>query len=137
MDALKIAFVECLVKYWEVNHKWPQHIVVFRDGVGDGQLEVAEKHESEQFIRAFRHVKGGGGGNGNGRRPASAAGASASNKLEEMLPKDYNPGFTFVVVQKRINTRIYEVAPRGPKVVLTIPQLADRTFRCSTVMIFQ
>lgn len=97
MDALKTAFVDSLIKYWEVNHRWPQHIVVFRDGVGDGQLEVAEKHEAEQFIRTFRHVNGNGG----------------DTKLDEMLPEDYNPGFTFVVVQKRINTRIY--LQTGPK----------------------
>merc|ERR1719187_877183 len=60
IDALKTAFCDCLIKYWEVNHKWPQHIVVFRDGVGDGQLEVAEKHEAEQFIRTFRYVNGDG-----------------------------------------------------------------------------
>ena len=100
MDALKTAFVDCLIKYWEVNHRWPQHIVVFRDGVGDGQLEVAEKHEAEQFIRTFRHVNGNGG----------------DTKLDEMLPEDYNPGFTFVVVQKRINTRIY--LQTGPRVLL-------------------
>ena len=29
-----------------------------------------------------------------------------------MLPDDYNPGFTFVVVQKRINTRIYHQTGR-------------------------
>lgn len=102
MDALKTAFVDCLIKYWEVNHRWPQHIVVFRDGVGDGQLEVAEKHEAEQFIRTFRHVNGGNGGGGN------------EAKLDEMLPDDYNPGFSFVVVQKRINTRIYlQTGPRN------------------------
>jgi len=98
MDALKTAFVDCLIKYWEVNHRWPKHIVVFRDGVGDGQLEVAEKHEAEQFIRTFRHVSGGSPG-GRG-------------KLDKMLPDDYNPGFTFVVVQKRINTRIYHQTGR-------------------------
>ena len=96
MDALKTAFADCLIKYWDVNHRWPQHILVFRDGVGDGQLEVTEKHEAEQFIRTFRHVNGDGG------------------TLNEKLPEDYNPGFTFCVVQKRINTRIY--LQTGPRV---------------------
>ena len=46
----------------------------------------------------FRHVSGGSPG-GRG-------------KLDKMLPDDYNPGFTFVVVQKRINTRIYHQTGR-------------------------
>jgi len=96
MDALKTAFVDCMIKYWDVNHRWPQHILVFRDGVGDGQLEVTEKHEAEQFIRTFRHVNGDG------------------DTLNDKLPGDYNPGFTFCVVQKRINTRIYlQTGPRS------------------------
>jgi len=96
MDALKTAFVDCMIKYWDVNHRWPQHILVFRDGVGDGQLEVTEKHEAEQFIRTFRHVNGDG------------------DTLNDKLPEDYNPGFTFCVVQKRINTRIYlQTGPRS------------------------
>ena len=49
MDALRIAFIEGLIKYWETNQRWPSQIVVFRDGVGDGQLEATEKHEAEQF----------------------------------------------------------------------------------------
>jgi len=97
MDALKTAFVDCMIKYWDVNHRWPQHILVFRDGVGDGQLEVTEKHEAEQFIRTFRHVNGDNG-----------------DTLNDKLPEDYNPGFTFCVVQKRINTRIYlQTGPRS------------------------
>lgn len=44
-DALKIAFISSLIKYWEQNHKWPENIVVFRDGVGDGQLEATAHHE--------------------------------------------------------------------------------------------
>ena len=30
MDALRVAFIEGLIKYWETNHKWPANIVVFR-----------------------------------------------------------------------------------------------------------
>ena len=30
--------------------------MVFRDGVGDGQLEATERHEATQFVRAFSHA---------------------------------------------------------------------------------
>ena len=32
MDALRLAFIEGIIKYWETNRKWPANIVVFRDG---------------------------------------------------------------------------------------------------------
>ena len=35
MDALRIAFIEGLIKYWETNRRWPANIVVFRDGGND------------------------------------------------------------------------------------------------------
>ena len=34
-------------------------------------------------------------------------------RLGDMLPENYKPGFVFVVVQKRINTRILSVARKG------------------------
>merc|ERR1719273_2757006 len=54
INALATAFIQGMVKYYEVNNRWPAHIVVFRDGVGDGQLETTAKHEADQFIRAFQ-----------------------------------------------------------------------------------
>ena len=44
MDALQTAFLDALVKYHEANNAWPEQIVVFRDGVGDGQMETTEKY---------------------------------------------------------------------------------------------
>ena len=35
------------------------------------------------------------------------------SKLSEMIPDNYRPGFAFVVVQKRINTRIVSVVRGG------------------------
>ena len=104
MDALRIAFIEGLIKYWEANQRWPNQIVVFRDGVGDGQLEATEKHEAEQFQRVFT--------NGNGHNGASEV-SKMQSKLSEMIPDNYKPGFAFVVVQKRINTRIVSIVRKG------------------------
>ena len=32
VNALQTAFIEGLIKYFETNRKWPENIVVFRDG---------------------------------------------------------------------------------------------------------
>merc|ERR1719192_3044030 len=78
VDCLKVAFVKGLKKFYEANHIWPDKVIVFRDGVSDSQLSLSAAYEAEQFRDSFRHI---------------------SDK--------YNPGFGFIVVQKRINTRIF------------------------------
>ena len=78
VDCLKVAFVESLKKFYEVNHIWPDKIIVFRDGVSDSQLDLSAKYEADQFLTSFKNIN-----------------------------KDFNPSFAFIVVQKRINTRIF------------------------------
>lgn len=78
VNCLKVAFLEALVKYYEVNHSRPDRIFIFRDGVGDGQLTYVNEFEIEQLIASFSCVS-----------------------------PDYNPTIAVVVVQKRINTRIF------------------------------
>ena len=81
--------------------------------VGDGQLEITEKHEAEQFLRVFEHVKSL---SDTSVGDTTAEESRLSKRLSELMPKEYNPGFAFVVVQKRINTRVLAVNRRGPKV---------------------
>lgn len=52
--------------------------MLFRDGVGDGQLQIAIEHEVAQFLSVFQSV----------------------------VPP-IEPKFTMVIVQKRINTRLF------------------------------
>eukprot|EP00092_Neocalanus_flemingeri_P023338 GFUD01025304.1.p1 GENE.GFUD01025304.1~~GFUD01025304.1.p1 ORF type:complete len:970 (+),score=314.12 GFUD01025304.1:89-2998(+) len=78
IDSLKIAFIKALKKFYEMNHVWPDKVMVFRDGVGDSQLAMSAKYEAEQFKDSFKHIS-----------------------------DTYKPGFGFIVVQKRINTRIF------------------------------
>jgi aubergine-like protein len=52
---------------------------LFRDGVGDGQLQFAAAHEAAQFLSAFQSIG-----------------------------PSFEPKFTMVVVQKRINTRLFQ-----------------------------
>ena len=62
----------------QVNHAYPGHIVMFRDGVSDGQLQFVKEYEVAQLISAFRLVE-----------------------------PPFEPKFTMVVVQKRINARFF------------------------------
>lgn len=100
VDTLKMCMLESLKKYYEVssilflktsnffhfgfgfllqvNNDYPKQIVLFRDGVGDGQLQVAIEHEVAQLVSVFSSIT-----------PA------------------IDPKFTMVVVQKRINTRLF------------------------------
>lgn len=55
----------------------PEKIVVYRDGVSDGQLSMVEQYEIPQLIKCF-----------------------------EKFPK-YEPKLVFIVVQKHINTTLY------------------------------
>merc|ERR550539_1080286 len=56
IDVLTTAFLEALKVYFRENHCWPSEIVVFRDGVGDGELESVRVHETVQFTNVFSKV---------------------------------------------------------------------------------
>ena len=45
-----------LKKYHEVNGQLPDKIVVYRHGVGDGQLATVHEHEVKQLIDCFKSV---------------------------------------------------------------------------------
>ena len=56
IDVLCVSFMECLLNYYKTNSKWPANIVIFRDGVGDGQIDSIETHEANQFLSTFAKV---------------------------------------------------------------------------------
>lgn len=66
-----------LKEYKKTNKDYPERIIIFRDGVGDGQIDALKNYEIVQLKTAFAAEMPG-----------------------------YAPQFTFIVVQKRINTRI-------------------------------
>ena len=104
VDTVKVCMIECLKKYYEVqfeegkelislivymkfvnenyclkvNHDYPKQIVLFRDGIGDGQLQYALEHEAAQLLSTF-----------------------------QLVVPPIEPKFTMVVVQKKINTRFF------------------------------
>ncbi|XP_043096775.1 piwi-like protein 2 [Puntigrus tetrazona] len=61
----------------QVNHTFPEKIVIYRDGVSDGQLKTVELYEIPQVLKCF-----------------------------ETIP-NYDPKLAFIVVQKRISTTLY------------------------------
>ena len=58
MQNLSVLITGALRKYHEVNQANPQKVIVFRDGVGDGQLDVVFHSEKEQIEQAFRNAGG-------------------------------------------------------------------------------
>jgi aubergine-like protein len=78
VDGLKTCFISALKCYYDVNHRFPDRVVIYRDGVGDGQLKVSAEYEVPQFESCFQHIS-----------------------------PDYHPKLTVVVCHKRINTRIF------------------------------
>ena len=86
IDSIKPAFVRAIQQYYQANHALPAKIIVFRDGLGDSMLSTLAKYEAEQFRDTF-----------------------------SLVAEDYQPSFGFVVVQKRINTRIFALGGKEPE----------------------
>jgi len=105
-DNLCPAIVTALRKYNDVNGRLPVRIIIYRDGVGDGQIPYVMEHE----VKSIRDTLLRAG-------------------LEE---KDLK--FTFIVVSKKINTKILKKEgtsqsnpPSGTIVddVVTLPERYD------------
>ncbi|KAM9858163.1 piwi-like protein 2 [Aulostomus maculatus] len=80
INGFRVCLLAALQKYHEVNHNLPEKIVVYRDGVSDGQLSMVEQYEIPQLIKCFETFPG------------------------------YEPKLVFIVVQKRISTTLYSWA---------------------------
>ncbi|XP_008848625.1 piwi-like protein 2 [Nannospalax galili] len=81
VDSLKLCLVGSLKKYYEVNHCLPEKIVVYRDGVSDGQLKTVASYEIPQLQKCFEAFE------------------------------NYQPKMVVFVVQKKISTNLYLAAP--------------------------
>lgn len=94
-----LSLIKAIKEFKRVQGKIPERIVIYRDGVGDGQLKYVYEHEVKM--------------------------------IEEQLKSTYYPNgslkLTFIVVSKRINTRVfanYENPPPGTVIddVITLPE---------------
>jgi len=91
MQNLNVLVTGALRKYHEVNQCNPSKVIVYRDGVGDGQLDVVFNSEKEQMEQAFMSAGG----------------------------SDFKPNFAMIIVKKRINTRFFK--PGGGKLINPYP----------------
>ncbi|XP_030869999.2 piwi-like protein 2 isoform X3 [Gorilla gorilla gorilla] len=83
VDSLKLCLVGSLKKFYEVNHCLPEKIVVYRDGVSDGQLKTVANYEIPQLQKCFEAFE------------------------------NYQPKMVVFVVQKKISTNLYLAAPQN------------------------
>ncbi|XP_053125966.1 piwi-like protein 2 isoform X2 [Hemicordylus capensis] len=77
VDSLKVCLVSALQKFHEVNHCLPEKIVVYRDGVSDGQVKTVRDYEIVQLQKCFEAFE------------------------------NYEPKMVVFVVQKKISANIY------------------------------
>jgi len=77
-NQIGVMFIRALRKYQDVNGTLPKRIFFFRDGVGEGQVSHVKEHEVERLREVVKTLK-----------------------------PDYVPMITFIIVSKRINTRIF------------------------------
>ncbi|ODM95772.1 Protein aubergine, partial [Orchesella cincta] len=80
-------FEKCLNAYFNKNNKLPERIMMYRDGVGEGQLNAVFNQELEGFQNRIK----------------------ATYQHQGVKP----PKLTYIVVNKRISTRFFEVAGRN------------------------
>ncbi|XP_054282186.1 piwi-like protein Siwi [Macrosteles quadrilineatus] len=97
---LALNIVKALESYKKHNGTFPSHILIYRDGVGDGQIPYVFEHEVVNIQRAISEVIG------------------------------QAPKLAFIVVSKRINTRLFSERgnPRPGTVVddvITLPERYD------------
>lgn len=78
IDLLQICFIASINAYKKHNGSYPNRIIVYRDGVGDGQIDTVRNYEVKQLLSTIAHID-----------------------------PDYKPHFSVIVVQKRINTRLF------------------------------
>ncbi|XP_023249891.1 piwi-like protein 1 [Seriola lalandi dorsalis] len=78
MDGLKMALSGALKDYLKFNNCLPSRIIVYRDGVGDGQLHSVVNYEVSQIMDSIKS-----------------------------MGHDYSPKLSVVVVKKRISCRFF------------------------------
>ncbi|XP_054383729.1 piwi-like protein 1 isoform X5 [Pongo abelii] len=78
VDGLKVCLQAALRAWNSCNEYMPSRIIVYRDGVGDGQLKTLVNYEVPQFLDCLKSIGRG-----------------------------YNPRLTVIVVKKRVNARFF------------------------------
>uniref|UniRef100_A0AAU7VGH8 Piwi-like protein 1B n=1 Tax=Enchytraeus coronatus TaxID=208440 RepID=A0AAU7VGH8_9ANNE len=84
VDTLNVFMSDAIKHFKKVNGSYPGTIIAYRDGVGDGQVQVVSKYEVKQILESFKTIEPG-----------------------------YCPKFSFIIVKKRINSRFFARTDRG------------------------
>uniref|UniRef100_A0A4W3JSP7 Piwi-like RNA-mediated gene silencing 1 n=1 Tax=Callorhinchus milii TaxID=7868 RepID=A0A4W3JSP7_CALMI len=77
VDGLKVCLQAALKAWYAQNNCLPARIIVYRDGVGDGQLNTVVNYEVPQLLDCLKNLG------------------------------DYNPKLSVIVVKKRVNARFF------------------------------
>ncbi|KAJ6510612.1 argonaute-like protein [Mycena sanguinolenta] len=80
LSELRDMLVERLLLYEKKNKVLPERIIVFRDGVSEGQFDIVLREEKAQILEAFQKLSG---------------------------PEPYRPVFSIVICGKRHHARFY------------------------------
>ncbi|NXP52120.1 PIWL1 protein, partial [Heliornis fulica] len=86
VDGLKACLQSALRDWFKWNKCLPSRIIVYRDGVGDGQLNTLVNYEVPQLLDSLKSIG-----------------------------RDYNPRLSVIVVKKRLNTRFFAQSDRALK----------------------
>ncbi|XP_064424197.1 piwi-like protein 1 [Latimeria chalumnae] len=78
IDGLKVCLQAALRSWYTYNNQLPQRIIVYRDGVGDGQLKTVVNYEVPQLLDCLKTIG-----------------------------SDYNPKLSLIVVKKRVSARFF------------------------------
>ncbi|KAJ7688957.1 Piwi domain-containing protein [Mycena rosella] len=87
LSELRDMLVERLLVYEKKNRALPQRIIVFRDGVSEGQFDIVVREEKAQILEAFQKLS-----------------------TEARGPKPYRPLVAIVICGKRHHARFYPTA---------------------------
>lgn len=83
VGAIQQCLGEALIKFRALNGQLPETIIVYRDGVGDGQLNMVAEFEVPQLAQVLKSIGS----------------------------ENYNPGLAVIIVKKRIHTRMFQGEP--------------------------
>lgn len=118
---LKVSFTSALTAYAKRSKFLPNTIVVFRDGLSDDELDKAVNSELPQLQDSCNDPTVTQLLTQNAASSLDVANSSSSSSSSSS-EYDYSPEIYYIVVQKRINQRLFLVEKTGGKEQLSNPK---------------
>lgn len=79
---LKVNIIKAILQFMDINKCLPKRVILYRDGVGDGQIPYLVENELKMILEGMKEIYGKHG-------------------INTPVP------FMYMIVSKRINTRIF------------------------------